>query len=69
MADNNEIFLGPPPNFDLISQRHHNLGREMAKILNLPQFETGDAILDQLRQIDTKLDTIVYDINARLEAR
>jgi hypothetical protein len=66
MADNVQNPPGPPqPDFQLISQTHHNvadshqalagthqtLADELGKIPNLPQFHDPNAILDQLRQI------------------
>jgi hypothetical protein len=58
MADDPQIQLPPQPDILLMSQTCYTFGNEVAKISNIPQFDAGNAILDQLRQISTRLDRI-----------
>jgi hypothetical protein len=75
------ILLGPQPDFAAMATSYQSLAPEVARIPNTPQFTAGNAILDQLHQIntavqdintrlntlETRLDTAVQDINTRLD--
>jgi hypothetical protein len=72
MADDAQIQLPPQPDILLMSQTCHTFGNEVAKISNIPQFDAGNAILDQLRQISTRLDRIdtrLDTLETRLDTR
>jgi hypothetical protein len=75
------IPLGPQPDFAAIATSFQSVAAEVARIPNTPQFAAGNAILDQLRQINTavqevhtavrevsiRLDTAVQEVNTRLD--
>jgi hypothetical protein len=71
MADNAQNLPLPQPNFPLLSQSYLNIANEVAKIPNAPQFDAGNAILRQLRQIDeninTRLDGVVQQIQQMVQ--
>lgn len=56
--------LGPQPDFIRMSELQHSLADEMSKIPNTPQFDAGNAILQALHRIETKLDSLETKVNS-----
>jgi hypothetical protein len=71
-AQNAQNLLLPQPNFPLLSQRYHDIANEVAKIPNAPQFDAGNIILRQLRQINENINTMsarITSLDVRIQIR
>jgi hypothetical protein len=59
--------LGPQPDFAGLARSHRYIADEMEKVPNTPQFDAGNAILQELRAMNAKMDTIEQQMNTRFD--
>jgi peptidoglycan hydrolase CwlO-like protein len=64
MAETTNNTLGPQPDFIRMSELHGSLADEMSKIPNTPQFDAGNAIVQALHRIETKIDSLETKVNS-----
>lgn len=62
--------LGPQPDTLRISRIHHDLGDEMHKFMNTPQFDINNTVSNTLQQLNTtvqQLSTTVQQLSTTMQ--
>ena len=71
MAEALKDQLGPQPDFQRMGPLLHEFASEVDKLQNIPQFDTGRAILEAIKNLGTelgaKLDGFGTELNAKLD--
>ena len=70
MAEPSNHPLGPQPDLLRISQSHYDLGDEMRKFLNTPQFDNNDRVsnaLEQLTMTTQQTSTTVQQLSTTVQ--
>ncbi|KIX05067.1 uncharacterized protein Z518_05939 [Rhinocladiella mackenziei CBS 650.93] len=64
---NVQNLLGPKPDLNRLSQSYQNVAEEVGKFSNLPPFDADNAILNALRQLGDKFDTLDRETGKRFD--
>jgi hypothetical protein len=69
MAEALDRQLGPQPSFQRMVQLQHDFASELDKLQNIPQFDTGRAILEAIKNLGTELNTKIDGLRTELTTK
>jgi len=67
MAEALNDQLGPQPDFQRMGMHLHGFVSEVDKLQNIPQFDTGRAILEAIKNLDTKVDGAIKNLDTKID--
>jgi hypothetical protein len=58
---------GPQPDFPRMAQLQRDFAEECKKIPNIPQFTTGNDILEALRHLEGRIDDVGRELREKID--